>query len=89
VNTTQGYEPAVNLAAESQSKKIIFDFTHNDTVDISRYKIRIPSHGTATIPLTITALEDAFAGPHTIFISANSSFPPEKFITASTQVDRY
>ena len=89
VNTTQGYEPTVNLAAESQSKKMIFDFTHNDTVDISRYKVRIPSHGTATIPLTITALEDAFVGPHTIFLSADSSFPPEEFVTASTQNQTY
>ena len=85
VNTTQGYEPTVNLYAESQSKKIIFDFTHNDTVDISRNKIRIPSHGIATIPLTITSTEDAFVGPHTVFISADSSFPPEEFITASRQ----
>ena len=85
VNTTQGYEPTVNLAAESQSKKLIFDFTHNETVDISKYKVRIPSHGTATMPLTITALEDAFVGPHTVFISANSSFPPEEFISASAQ----
>jgi hypothetical protein len=89
VNTTQGYEPTVNLVAASQSKKMIFDFTHNDTMDVSKYRIRIPSHGTATIPLTITALEDAFVGPHTIFISANSSFPPEEFITASTQAQRY
>ena len=85
VNTTQGYEPMVNLDAQSQSKKMIFDFTHNDTVEISKYQIRIPSHGVATVPLTITALDDAFVGPHTVFISANSSFPPEEFISASTQ----
>jgi hypothetical protein len=31
VNTTQGYEPTVNLNATSQSKDIIFDFTQNDS----------------------------------------------------------
>jgi hypothetical protein len=80
VNTTQGYEPTVNLIAKSQSKNIVFDFTQNDTSNIPNFTLRIPSYGVATIPLTITSSKDASIGPYTIFIFANSSFPPEEFI---------
>jgi hypothetical protein len=80
INTTHGYEPTVNLEAKSQSKNIIFDFTQNDTSPIPVFKLRIPSYGIAAIPLTITSSEDASIGPHTLFIFANSSFPPEELI---------
>jgi hypothetical protein len=80
VNTTQGYEPTVNLYAKSQSKNIIFDFTQNDTSNIPIFTLRIPSYGIATTPLAITSSENASIGPYTLFIFANSSFPPEEFI---------
>jgi hypothetical protein len=80
VNTTQGYEPTVDLYAKSQSKNIILDFTQNDTSYIPNFILRIPSYGIATIPLTITSSEDASIGPHTLFIFAKSSFPPEELI---------
>ena len=84
VNTTQGYEPTVNLHARSLSENIIFDFTQNDTVSVSDITLRIPSYGTATTPLTITSSGNASIGPYTLFIFANSSFPPEEFIKPSS-----
>jgi hypothetical protein len=80
VNTTQGYEPTVNLIAKSQSKNIVFDFTQNDTTNIPVFTLRIPSYGVATVPLTINSAENASAGLYTLFIFANSSFPPEELI---------
>jgi hypothetical protein len=80
VNTTQGYEPRVNLIAKSQSKNIVFDFTQNDTSNIPVFSVRIPSYGVATVPLTITSTENSSIGPYTLFIFANSSFPPEELI---------
>jgi hypothetical protein len=84
VNTTQGYEPTVNLNATSQSKHLALDFTKNDTSLNREYTLRIPSYGIATIPLTITSTENATLGPHTLFIFANSSFPPEHLIKAKS-----
>lgn len=80
VNTTQGYEPTVNLIAKSQSKNIVFDFTQNDTSNIPVLSLRIPSYGVATVPLTITSTKNSSTGPYTFFIFANSSFPPEELI---------
>lgn len=80
VSTVQGYEPTVNLNANTQTDNIIVDFTENDTSASSSHVLRIPSYGVATIPMTITASEDASLGPYTLFIFANSSFPPEELI---------
>ena len=80
VNTTQGYEPTVKLHARSPSKNIVFDFTQNDTSNVSDFTLRIPSYGTATTPLTVTSSDGSPIGPYTLFIFANSSFPPEEFI---------
>jgi hypothetical protein len=76
----QGYEPTVNLIAKSQSKNMVFDFTQNDTSKIPVFTLRIPSYGVATVPLTIASSENASAGPYTLFIFANSSFPSEELI---------
>jgi hypothetical protein len=73
VNSTEGYEPTVNLSAISTVKNMNFEFPHNDT-------LRIPTYGLATTPLTITAPHDARAGPYTVFISAISSFPQEELL---------
>ncbi len=80
LHTTQGYEPTVNINASSQSDFLTLDFTQNDTKAISVSKVRIPSLGTATVPLTIRAMDNATTTPATLFINANSSFPPEEFI---------
>ena len=59
---------------------MVFDFTQNDTTNIPVFTLRIPSYGVATVPLTISSAENASVGPYTIFIFANSSFPPEELI---------
>jgi hypothetical protein len=82
VSTIQGYEPTVNLNASSHSDNIVLDLTQNDTSSIPRTALRIPSYGVATVPLTITSSEDASIGPYTLFIFADSSFPPEELIRA-------
>ena len=80
VNTTHGYEPTVNLEAKSQSKNMIFDFTQNDTSPIRSLNCVFLHMVLLALPLTITSSEDASIGPHTLFIFANSSFPPEELI---------
>jgi hypothetical protein len=42
--------------------------------------LRMPSYGIATTRLTIDSSEDASIGQYTLFIFANSFFPPEEFI---------
>jgi hypothetical protein len=79
-STVQGYEPTVNLNSKAQSDNIIIDFTQNDTEAVPNYVLHIPSYGVATVPMTITASENASLGPYTLFIFANSSFPPEELI---------
>ena len=59
---------------------MVFDFTQNDTSNIPVYSVRIPSYGVATVPLAISSVENASIGPYTLFIFANSSFPPEEII---------
>lgn len=84
VNTTQGYEPTISLNTTSQSKYLISDFTQNDTSPDPKYILRIPSYGIATTPLTIASTENAPVGPYTLFIFANSSFPPEQLIESKS-----
>ena len=80
VNTSQGYEPTINLDAKSQSEHLILDFTQNDTSPESKIALRIPSYGIATVPLTISSKDNAPIGSYSMFIFANSSFPPEEFL---------
>ena len=80
VNTSQGYEPTINLEAKSQSEHLILDFTQNDTSSESKIAQRIPSYGIATVPLTISSKDNAPIGSYSMFIFANSSFPPEEFL---------
>ena len=80
VNTSQGYEPTINLEAKSQSEHLILDFAQNDTSSESKIALRIPSYGIATVPLTISSKDNAPIGSYSMFIFANSSFPPEEFL---------
>lgn len=86
VSTAQGYEPIVNLNASSQSDDIILGLSQNDTSSVPMSELRIPSYGVATIPLTLTSTDDAVIGPKTLFIFANSSFPPEELIKVRSHV---
>ena len=67
----------MTLYTQIQSNDIRSDFKQNDT-------LRIPSYGVANIPLTITSSDDTRLGPSTLFIFANSTFPPEELIKAKT-----
>lgn len=74
VNSTEGYEPTVTLFTINQSK------ADNIKTDFKFSTLRIPSYGVVTTPLTITASNDALIKPYTVFIFANSTFPPEELI---------
>ena len=73
VNSSQGFEPTVFLSTANQSGDIKSDIKFN--------KLRIPSYGTATTPVTISASKNAASRPYTLFIFANTIFPPENLIT--------
>jgi hypothetical protein len=73
VNSSQGYEPRVELSAKSQTNSTESSFRQNKT-------LHIPTYGMATTPLTVRALQDSVAGPYTLLIFANSTFPSEQLI---------
>jgi hypothetical protein len=73
VNSSQGYEPKVEISAKSQTDAIEYKFNQNDT-------LHVPTYGVATTPLAIKALRDADAGQYTLILFANSTFPPEQLI---------
>jgi hypothetical protein len=77
INSTKGFEPIVFLStAKNQSGDIKSDIKFN--------KLRIPSYGVATTPVTIAASEGAASRPYTLFIFANSTFPSEDLIKEFT-----
>ena len=73
VNASEGYEPLVRLSAMSPSNDLQLDFKQNNTLSL-------PSYGFGSTPLTISSTDDASVRPYTIFITANSSFPPKQLI---------
>jgi hypothetical protein len=78
INSTYGYEPTVNLYTTNQSKDIDFDFASDN--------LRIPSFGQTSTSLTLNVSQAALEGPRTLFIFANSSFPPEQLIKPKVKV---
>jgi hypothetical protein len=74
INSTEGYDPLVFLNAEDLTGNIKPNFQH----DFNKVPVPIPSYGIATIPLTVSTSNNAVVGPHTIVISANSTFPPDE-----------
>jgi hypothetical protein len=78
VNSTQGYEPTVNVYTLNQSRDIGFDFGYKT--------LRIPSYGMSSTPLTVNVSKDALSGPYTLFIFANSTFPPEELLKPKTEI---
>jgi hypothetical protein len=73
VNSSAGYEPTVNLFTQNRSYEILSSFLEYN-------RLRIPSYGMATTPLTITTSPNSNPGPYTLFIFANTTFPPEELI---------
>lgn len=72
INSTSGLEPDVILYSENQDTDPVLDF--------SAKKLKIPSNGFASIPLTVSTSGNTDIGPHTIFIFANSSYPAFEFV---------
>jgi hypothetical protein len=72
VNSTAGYEPTVNLLTQNRSQKISSFLLYD--------RLRIPSYGMVTTPLTIVTSQDISPGPYTLFIFANTTFPPEQLL---------
>jgi len=77
INSTKGFEPTISLTSRSSFGNDISSFIEFD-------KLRIPSHGIATTPMTIKVSEEAVVRPYTLFIIANSTFPPEELIESKT-----
>ena len=79
LNSTSGFEPLVFLYTMAQP-----DLALNIGID----KLRMPSYGDATIPLTITASPNAVTRPYTVPIFANISFQSQSIIeTISPETD--
>jgi hypothetical protein len=76
INSTSGLEPDVILYSENQDTDPVLDF--------SAKKLKIPSNGFASIPLTVSTSDNTDIGPHTIFIFANSSYPAFEFVKVNT-----
>jgi hypothetical protein len=72
INSTSGLEPDVILYSENQDTDPVLDF--------SAKKLKIPSNGFASIPLTVSTSGNTKIAPHTIFIFANSSYPAFEFV---------
>jgi hypothetical protein len=72
VNSTKGFEPTVVLSTANQSGNVKANITFD--------KLRIPTYGVATTPMTISVANNALIRPYTLFIFANSTFPPEELI---------
>jgi len=72
INSTSGLEPDVILYSENQDTDPVLDF--------SAKKLKIPSNGFASIPLTVSTSGNTKIAPHTIFIFANSSYPALEFV---------
>jgi len=72
INSTSGLEPDVSLYSENQGTDPVLYF--------SAKKLKIPSNGFASIPLTVSTSDNTKIAPHTIFIFANSSYPAFEFV---------
>jgi len=72
INSTSGLEPDVILYSENQDTDPVLDF--------SAKKLKIPSNGFASIPLTVSTSSNTKIAPHTIFIFAKSSYPAFEFV---------
>jgi len=73
INSSNGYEPQVDLSAKSQTNNIETFLYQNKT-------LHMPTYGMASTPLMIKALPNSTSGPYTLIIFANSTFPPEQLL---------
>jgi hypothetical protein len=73
VNSSQGYEPKVELSTLSQTGSI-------ENVEFQNKTLNIPTYGIATTPMTIEASSNSKSGSYTLILFANSTFPAEQLI---------
>ncbi len=73
VNSSQGYEPRVELSSTNQSNSI-------KSISFQNKSLNIPTYGTATTPLTIKTSQNSATGTYTMILFANSTFPSEQLI---------
>ena len=73
INSTPGYEPVVNLYNQPKYAGMDLKFKLTN-------KTIVPIYGTTTIPLTIDIYDNASLGPKTVYLFANSTFPPGDFL---------
>lgn len=73
INSSQEYEPKVELSATSQTNSI-------ERVSFQNKTLNIPNYGIATTPLTIRASQNSTPGPYTLILFANSTFPSEQLV---------
>lgn len=78
LNTTEGYEPVVNLTAKTIDNKLKPFFESTNTGNIANFTV--PSDGMGITRLTLHAEADAPIGPSILSISAQSSFPSEHLL---------
>ena len=72
INSTTGLEPTVMLSSRYQDSDPALDF--------STKKLKIPSDGTASVPLTVWTSSNTSIAPHTISILTSSSYPDLEFV---------
>ena len=78
LNSTEGYEPVVNLKAKTIDDNLKPTFESTNTDSISNFTV--PSDGMGITRLTLHANDNAPIGPSILSISANSTFPPEQLL---------
>jgi hypothetical protein len=72
INSTTGLEPNVMLSSRYQGSDPVLDFSNK--------QLKIPSDGSASIPLTVTTSSNTSVAPHTITIFTRSSYPDLDFV---------
>jgi hypothetical protein len=81
LNSTEGYEPIVNLSAKIPDKNIIATFEQTKSSNISNF--HIASDGMGIARLSIYPGDNASLGPSILFINAASRFPPGELLNVS------
>ena len=72
INSTTGLESNVMLSSRYQDSDPVLDFSNK--------QLKIPSDGSASIPLTVTTSSNTSVAPHTITIFTSSSYPDLDFV---------
>ncbi len=72
INSSTGLQPEIKLSSKNERSGPVLDFNTN--------KLKLPSGGFASVPLTVKTSSDTEIAPYTVSIYANSTFPSLEFI---------